>query len=75
MLAAKRVFAIGDAINLERRCAALADALALEVAALELALWNFASDQSEIGQRATLGFAADLRDDDAHARARAALGL
>jgi hypothetical protein len=70
MLAAKRVFAIGDAIHLERRAAALAEALAVEVGALELALWNFFSPQ-----RATLGFAADLRDEDVYALARETLSL
>jgi len=70
MLAAKRIFAIGDAINLERRAAALAQAMELELAALELALWNFFSPQ-----RATLGFPADTRDDDALELARAALDL
>jgi hypothetical protein len=70
MLAAKRIFAIGDAINLERRAVALAHAMELEVAALELALWNFFSPL-----RATLGFPADTRDDDVLARASAALAL
>ena len=70
MLAAKRIFAIGDAINLERRAAALAHAMELEVAALELALWNFFSPL-----RATLGFPADTRDDDVLARASAAFAL
>jgi hypothetical protein len=69
-LAAKRVFAIGDAINLERRAAALASACALEVGALELALWNFFSPQ-----RATLGFAEDARDEAVFADARVTLGL
>jgi hypothetical protein len=70
MLAAKRVFAIGDAINLERRAEGLAAACGLELAALELALWNFFSPQ-----RATLGFARDTHDDDASEGARSALGV
>ena len=70
MLAAKRVFAIGDAIHLERRAAALAEALAVELETLELALWNFFSPQ-----RATLGFAADVRDEEVHSHARAVLSL
>jgi hypothetical protein len=70
MLAAKRVFAIGDAINLERRAEALASACDLELGALDLALWNFSSPL-----RATLGFAPDTHDDAASERARAALGL
>jgi hypothetical protein len=69
-LAAKRIFAIGDAINLERRCAALASALAVHVGVLDLALWNFSSPQ-----RATLGFAPEIRDSAAYTRAHAALGL
>src|SRR4029077_8693876 len=68
MLAAKRAFAIGDAINLERRAEALTAACGLELATLELALWNFFSPQ-----RATLGFARDTYDDAASDRARAAL--
>jgi hypothetical protein len=70
MLAAKRIFAIGDAINLERRAGMLAGVLELEPAALELALWNFFSSQ-----RAMVGFPADTRDEAVDARTRAALGL
>jgi hypothetical protein len=70
MLAAKRIFAIGDAINLERRAAAFASEVGLEPAALELALWNFFSTE-----RATLGFPADTREGSVSARARAALAL
>ena len=70
MLAAKRVFAIGDAINLERRAQGLASACELELGALELALWNFFSPQ-----RATLGFAPGARDEQAYERAREALAL
>jgi hypothetical protein len=69
-LAAKRVFAIGDPLLLERRAAALAEAVAVAPAALELALWNWATDP-----RATFGFAGDVADGDTRELARAALGL
>jgi hypothetical protein len=69
-LAAKRVFAIGDPLLLERRAAALAEATGAPLQALELALSNWAAEQ-----RATLGFAADVVDADTLALARAALGL
>ncbi len=69
-LAAKRLFAIGDPLLLERRAAALAEAVPVPLAALDLALWNWGA-----GQRATLGFAADVADEDTLALARGALGL
>ena len=69
-LAAKRVFGIGDPINLDRRAAALARALAVPVGALDLALSNWGSEE-----RATLGFAPDTRDAGALERALQALGL
>jgi hypothetical protein len=69
-LAAKRVFAIGDPLLLERRAGALAGAVALPVETLDLALANWASPQ-----RATLGFPADISDGGALERAMAALGL
>jgi hypothetical protein len=69
-LAAKRVFAIGDALLLDRRAAALAEAIAVPVGALELALSNWG-----VGERATLGFPPDTFDDDTLDRARRALGL
>ncbi len=69
-LAAKRLFAIGDPLLLERRAAALAEAVGVPIAALELALWNWSA-----GERATLGFPADVADEDTLALARAALGL
>ena len=69
-LAAKRVFGIGDPINLDRRAAALAKALEVSVGALDLALANWGSEE-----RATLGFAPDTRDAAAFERARQALGL
>ena len=69
-LAAKRAFGIGDQINLNRRAAALARALAVPVGALDLALANWGSEE-----RATLGLAPDTRDVASLERARQALGL
>jgi Alpha-glutamyl/putrescinyl thymine pyrophosphorylase clade 3 len=69
-LAAKRLFAIGDPIHLERRAVALAQAIAVPVETLDLALANWASPQ-----RATLGFAPDTCDPGALERAHDALGL
>ncbi len=70
MLAAKRLFAIGDPLLLERRARALAEAVALPVAALELALANWQTDE-----RATLGFPPETADDETLQVAREALGL
>jgi hypothetical protein len=70
MLAAKRLFAIGDPLLLERRARALAEAVALPVAALELALGNWQTEE-----RATLGFPPEAADDEALQVAREALGL
>jgi hypothetical protein len=64
------VFAIGDPLLLERRAAALADAVSVPIETLDLALANWASPQ-----RATLGFPPDAGDGEALARASAALGL
>jgi hypothetical protein len=69
-LAAKRIFAIGDPLLLERRAAALAAAIPVPIAALDLALWNWAA-----ADRATLGFPPDVADADTRELARAALGL
>jgi hypothetical protein len=69
-LAAKRVFGIGDPLLLERRAAALAQAVSVPLAALDLALANWQSPQ-----RATLGFPADTQDGGAFERAGDALGL
>jgi hypothetical protein len=69
-LAAKRVFGIGDPLLLERRAAALAEAAAVPLEALDLALANWQSSQ-----RATLGFPADTQDEGAFERAGDALGL
>ena len=69
-LGAKRVFAIGDPLLLERRAHSLAEALSLPIETLDLALANWAS-----AERATLGFAAEISDDGALERAAGALGL
>jgi hypothetical protein len=69
-LAAKRIFAIGDALLLDRRAGALADAIGAPVGSLELALSNWG-----VGERATLGFAPSVCDEDTLASARDALGL
>jgi hypothetical protein len=69
-LAAKRVFAIGDPLLLDRRAGALAEAVAVPVGSLELALANWG-----VGERATLGFPALEPDAETLARARGALAL
>lgn len=68
--AAKRVFAIGDSLNLERRARALSDAAEVPIETLDLALTNWASPQ-----RATLGVDAHRAGDAASERAARALGL
>jgi hypothetical protein len=69
-VAAKRVFAIGDPIYLDRRAAALAEAVSVPVETLDLALANWGA-----AERATLGCPPDASDDGALGRARDALGL
>ncbi len=69
-LAAKRVFGIGDPLLLDRRAAALAEAVSVPVETLDLALANWAS-----AQRATLGFPPETSDSGAGERAGDALGL
>lgn len=69
-LAAKRIFAIGDPLYLERRSSALAAAISTPVETLDLALANWGAPE-----RATLGFPADTCDRDALARALDVLGL
>jgi hypothetical protein len=69
-LAAKRAFAIGDLLILERRAQALAEAIAVPVETLDLALANWGE-----GKRATLGFRADICDRHALERALDALEL
>jgi hypothetical protein len=68
--AAKRVFGIGDPIHIERRAAALAQALSTPIEALDLALANWSSQE-----RITLGFPDDANDAHAVERAVAALEL
>jgi hypothetical protein len=69
-LAAKRVFGIGDPLLLDRRAAALAQAAAVPVETLDLALANWAAPR-----RASVGAPPDLTDADALARAGAALDI
>jgi alpha-glutamyl/putrescinyl thymine pyrophosphorylase-like protein len=69
-LAAKRVFGIGDPLVLERRAAALADAVSVPLETLDLALANWSSPQ-----RATLGFPPQTHDRDALERAGEALAV
>ena len=52
VLAAKRVFGIGDTINLERRAGELVEAAGVPPDALDLALFNFGRAP---GTRATMG--------------------
>jgi Alpha-glutamyl/putrescinyl thymine pyrophosphorylase clade 3 len=69
-VAAKRVFAIGDPLLLERRARTLAEEASLPIETLDLALANWASPQP-----ATLGFPADISDSAALERAAEALGV
>lgn len=70
--AAKRVFGIGDPLIIERRASALAQAASLPIEALDLALYNW-SVVGHMQERATLGFAAEISDEQAVERAEAAL--
>ncbi len=70
MLAAKRVFGIGDPLLLERRAGALAQAVSAPVEALDLALANWAAPE-----RATLGMDPQVADEGIRESAREALGL
>jgi len=69
-LAAKRLFGIGDPLLLERRAAALAQAISVPIETLDLALANWAAPQ-----RASMGCPSDMHDDDAFSRAGDALEL
>jgi hypothetical protein len=71
-LAAKRVFAIGDPLLLERRARTLADAISVPVEALDLALANWSSPTRE---RATLGVRGEHSDPLALERCREAFEL
>ena len=64
-LAAKRVFGIGDRINLERRARALADAIEAPLQSLDLALANWRASQ-----RMAVGVAPGALDEAVGARAR-----
>ncbi|HTZ85620.1 MAG TPA: hypothetical protein VMB05_03035 [Solirubrobacteraceae bacterium] len=70
-LAAKRLFAIGDQMLLERRARVLAEAIPLPLGALELALANWQAGE----RRATLGFPEEVADERVRDAARTALGL
>jgi hypothetical protein len=72
--AAKRVFAIGDPIVIERRALALAEAIATPIEALDLALHNW-SLLEPAHERVTLGFPPDTCDAGALVRAEAVLGV
>ncbi len=69
-VAAKRVLAVGDPIYLERRASAFAAELDIPIDVLDLALANWGT-----GERATLGFKADITDRHALERARTAFDL
>ncbi len=69
-VAAKRVFGIGDPLLLERRAAALAEAIAVPIETLDLALANWGATE-----RACVGVAPACIDEAALERAEAALGL
>jgi len=70
LAAAKRVFAIGDPLLLERRAGALAAALEVPVEALDLALANW-----QEGRRATLGVPEQTLDEGTLGRAGDVLGV
>jgi hypothetical protein len=70
LLAAKRLFGIGEPAILERRAQALAQAMSVPAEALDLAFANWGG-----GERATLGVPAEALDERALQRARAALEL
>jgi len=72
-LAAKRVFAIGDPLLLERRARALAEAISVPIEALDLALANW--DPPATGSRATLGVRSERSDPHALERCREAFDL
>ncbi len=69
-IAAKRILAVGDPIYLERRASAFAQQLDVPIDVLDLALANWGT-----GERATLGFKADVSDRHALQRAREAFEL
>jgi len=82
VVAAKRVFGIGDPLLLERRARELAEAAEVPLAALDVGLWAWGrpARPAEPGQppqpaRATLGMPSAEPDADAYATVAAALGL
>jgi hypothetical protein len=68
--AAKRVFGIGEQVHLEHRAKRLAEAAAVPLEALDLALANWGA-----GERATLGVPVDALDEQTLERTREALAL
>jgi len=70
MVAAKRVFGIGDAMNIRRRSAVLAEAAEVPIEALDLALVNWSRPEEE---RITAG--ARVTGDEHAARIAALLGV
>jgi hypothetical protein len=70
-VAAKRVFGIGDGMLLERRARALADAVGVQLQALDLALYNFGAGED----RATLAAPPEVADRVDRAPIEAALGI
>ena len=71
VLAAKRVFGIGERMLMERRAADLAEAAGVPLAALDLALFNFGQPEQ---RRATMGSSAD-QDRDLQASVERTLGV
>jgi hypothetical protein len=69
-LTAKRLFGIGDPLILERRAAALAEAISVPLATLDLAFANWGA-----AERANLGMPDECSDADALQRAQVALEL
>jgi hypothetical protein len=67
---AKRVFAIGDRLTLERRASSLAQEAGVSFEALELALTNW-----QAAEPVTLGVPRETLDEAVEARALSALGL
>lgn len=70
LIAAKRIFGIGDPLIIERRALALAQALSMPIEALDLALGNWGAPE-----RATLGFPSSTVDTHAQERAASVLEL
>jgi hypothetical protein len=71
--AAKRLFAIGDPVLVERRARSFAEAIDVPLETLDLALWNWSLPPEQ--ERTTLGFSPSTRDEHALERTLAALDL